>query len=47
VAVLVLVVVTCLGLEKLLRRAGAGWLFGLPAPVRDRLERPALAEVAR
>jgi uncharacterized membrane protein YcfT len=40
VVVTVLLILACVGLETLLRRAGAGWLFLLPAPLRDRLEPP-------
>lgn len=40
-ALMAVLIVVCLGLEKALRAAGAGWLFLLPAPIRLRLEGPA------
>jgi uncharacterized membrane protein YcfT len=43
VVVTALLILACLGLETLLRRTGAGWLFLLPAPLRDRLEPPVAA----
>jgi uncharacterized membrane protein YcfT len=46
VVVTAVVILACLGLEQLLRRAGAGWLFLLPAPLRDRLEQPVASAAA-
>ncbi len=39
-ALMSVLIMVCLGLEKALRAAGAGWLFLLPAAIRHRLERP-------